>query len=148
MRPGSSGRKGRLEILLDANIFLEVELAERHAGACKSLLGKVRDDAISAAITDFHIDSILLVMEGYGKGWRELAIFLASLLRYKGLSIHSVGLGGRMRAVSMMRDYGLDFDDAIAAQALKELSIDTIVSYDDDFDSVGWVKRRTPEDLL
>jgi predicted nucleic acid-binding protein len=25
---------------------------------------------------------------------------------------------------------------------------DIIVSYDDDFDSVAWVKRRTPEDLL
>lgn len=47
-----------------------------------------------------------------------------------------------------MRDYGLDFDDALAVQALKELSIETIVSYDDDFDSVNCVKRRAPEDLL
>ncbi|MEM2226187.1 MAG: type II toxin-antitoxin system VapC family toxin [Candidatus Bathyarchaeia archaeon] len=137
-----------MEMLLDANIFLEVELAERHAEACKALLGKVRDGLIKSAITDFHVDSIALVMEGYGRGWRELATFLASLLRYKGLRIYPVGLGGRMRAVAAMRDYGLDFDDAIAVQALKELSIDTIVSYDDDFDSVDWVKRRTPEDLL
>jgi predicted nucleic acid-binding protein len=40
-----------------------------------------------------------------------------------------------------MKDYGLDFDDALAVQALKDLSADTIVSYDEDFDSVGWVKR-------
>lgn len=46
-----------------------------------------------------------------------------------------------------MRDYGLDFDDALAVQALKELSTETIVSYDDDFDSVSWVKRRVPEDI-
>ncbi|MEM1575759.1 MAG: hypothetical protein QW682_07530 [Nitrososphaerota archaeon] len=54
-----------------------------------------------------------------------------------------MGLSGRIKATYFMRDYGLDFDDALAIQALKELSIDTIVSYDD-FDSVQWVKRRTP----
>ncbi|MEM2416904.1 MAG: hypothetical protein QW755_06505 [Nitrososphaerota archaeon] len=59
-----------------------------------------------------------------------------------------MGLSGRIKATYFMRDYGLDFDDALAIQALKELSIDTIVSYDDDFDSVQWVKRRTPEELL
>jgi predicted nucleic acid-binding protein len=47
-----------------------------------------------------------------------------------------------------MKDYNLDFDDALAVQALKELLIDTIISYDDDFDSVKWVKRCTPEELL
>jgi len=38
-----------------------------------------------------------------------------------------------------MRDYGLDFDDAIVVQALKELSSRTIVSYVVHFDSVDWV---------
>jgi predicted nucleic acid-binding protein len=47
-----------------------------------------------------------------------------------------------------MKDYGLNFDDALAVQALKELSTDTIVSYDDDFDLVEGVKRRIPEDML
>lgn len=136
------------ELLLDSNIFLEIELAEQHAEACKLFLSKVRDGFIKSVITDFHVDSIITVMENYGKGWKELAIFLASLLRYKGLRIHPMGLSGRIKATYFMRDYGLDFDDALAIQALKELSIDTIVSYDDDFDSVQWVKRRTPEELL
>jgi predicted nucleic acid-binding protein len=136
------------EVLLDSNIFLEVELAEQHAEACKRLLGKIRDGDIKSAITDFHVDSIVVVMESYGKEWREIALFLASLLRYKGLRIHSMNLGSRIRATSLMKEYNLDFDDALAAQALKELSIDTIISYDDDFDSVKWIKRRIPEELL
>ena len=150
MRPERSDRRmlSSIGMLLDANVFLEVELAERHAEACKALLRKVRDGIIISAITDFHVDSIALIMESHGKGWKGLALFFASLLRYKGLRIHPVGLNGRIRAISMMRDYGLDFDDAIAVQAIRELSIDTIVSYDDDFDSVDWVKRRTPESLL
>jgi predicted nucleic acid-binding protein len=47
-----------------------------------------------------------------------------------------------------MKDYSLNFDDALAVQALKELPADTIVSYDDNFDSVEWIKRRTPENTL
>jgi len=47
-----------------------------------------------------------------------------------------------------MRDYGLDYDDALAVQALKELSTKVIISYDEDFDSVDWVKRCTPEELI
>jgi predicted nucleic acid-binding protein len=57
-------------------------------------------------------------------------------------------LGGRIKATSLMKDYGLDFDNALVAQALRELSMDTIVSYDNNFDSVNWIKRRTPEELL
>lgn len=135
-------------MLIDSNVFLEAELAEEHGEACKQLLEKLRDGVLKAAITDFQVDSVVIVMENYGKGWKEVGLFLALLLRYKGLQVYPLALISRIRATSFMRDYGLDFDDALAVQALKELSTDTIVSYDDDFDSVDWVKRLTPEDLL
>ncbi|MEM2843114.1 MAG: PIN domain-containing protein [Candidatus Bathyarchaeia archaeon] len=134
-------------MLLDSNIFLEVELAEQHAEACKRFLRKVRDGVIKSAVTEFHIDSIAVVMKNYGKNWKELALFLASLLRYKGLTIHQISLGNRIKATSFMKDYGLDYDGTLAAQAL-DLSADTIVSYDEDFNSVDWIKRQAPEDLL
>lgn len=87
-------------------------------------------------------------MENYGKGWKDLAVFLASLFLYKGLMVYPVGMGGRLKAVHLMRDYGLDFDDALALQAMRELAIRTLVSYDRDFDSVDWVRRVTPESLV
>lgn len=149
MRLGGSGpgRPSDTALLIDSNIFLEVALGEQHAEACKRFLRRVEDGSIKSAITDFHVDSIVVVMENYGKTWKDLVLFLASLLRYRGLQIHPMGLGGRIRATFIMKDYGLDFDDALAVQALKELSTETIVSYDDDFDSVSWVKRRVPEDI-
>lgn len=134
-------------MLLDSNVSLEVELAQKRALACRRLLGKVRDGAVKAAITDFHVDSVASVMENYGKGWKELALFFASLLRYKGLMVYPLGMGSRMKATSLMRNHGLDFDDALAIRALEELSMDTIVSYDEDLDSVPWVKRKVPEEL-
>lgn len=150
MKPEKSDlrRLSNTRVLLDSNIFLEVELAEKHAEACKRLLGMVRDGALKAAITDFHVDSIVVVMESYGKSWKEIAVFLTSLLRYKELKIHSMSLSSEIKATSFMKDYGLNFDDALAVQALKELSTDTIVSYDNDFDFVNWAKRKTPETLL
>ncbi len=135
-------------MLIDANIFLEVELAQEHAAACKSFLGRVRDGLVRAAITDFHVDSIALIMENYGRNWKDLALFLASLFLYKGLVIYPIGMGGRLKATHLMKDYGLDFDDALALQAMRDLSIETLVSYDRDFDSIDWVRRITPENLM
>jgi len=45
-----------------------------------------------------------------------------------------------------MRDYGLDYDDALAVQVLKDLSTSVIISHDEDFDSVDWIKRCVPEE--
>jgi len=150
MKPEKLGQEKILSnvVLIDSNIFLEVELAESHADACKRFLGKVRDGLIKSAITDFHIDSIVIVMENYGKRWKDIALFLVSLLRYKGLRIHTMGLSGHIKSTLIMRDYGLDFNDALAVQALKDLSTNVIVSYDEDFDSINWIKRYIPEELV
>jgi len=136
------------EVLIDANIFLEAELAETHGPACKQFLEKVRDGEIKAAITDFHVDSVVIVMEKYGKEWSEICLFLASLLRYRGLRVHPLSLVSRIKSTSFMKDYGITFDDALAVQALKEISSNTIVSYDEDFNSIEWIKRQIPEDFM
>ncbi len=147
MKPPASGPEKRqgIEALLDSNILLEVLLAQQHSEACKNILLLVRDGRLRAAITDFHIDSIVLVMENYGRGWQDILTFLASLFSYRGLTIHTLGMHSRIRAAAIMRDHNLDYDDALAVQALKELSIDKIISYDDDFDRVDWVHRIIPE---
>ena len=114
-----SGKPLSIDVLLDANVFLEAELAETHGQACRLFLGKVRDGEIKAAITDFHVDSVVIVMEKYGQKWSEISLFLASLLRYRGLSVYPLSLVSRIKATSLMRDYSLNFDDALAVQALR-----------------------------
>ncbi|MEM1914658.1 MAG: hypothetical protein QXG90_03320 [Candidatus Nezhaarchaeales archaeon] len=42
------------------------------------------DGFIKSAITDSHADSIVIVVEDYGKSWKNMATFLASLLRLRG----------------------------------------------------------------
>lgn len=135
-------------ILLDSNIFLEVEALGSRKEVCKKLLAEVKDGHLESSITDFHVDSIAIVMENHGKKWKDVATFLNSLHQYEGLRIHKLNLANKIRATSYMRENKLDFDDALAAQALEELSTRTISSYDDDFDSVDWIERKTPRDIL
>jgi predicted nucleic acid-binding protein len=87
-------------------------------------------------------------MENYGKNWNDIKTFLSSLLGYKGINIHFTTLLDRITATNFMKDFGVDFDDALILQAMKKKGIVNIISYDKDFDMVSDIKRVLPENLL
>ncbi|RLI18123.1 hypothetical protein DRO49_02650 [Candidatus Bathyarchaeota archaeon] len=148
MRRGESGLRdlGEGELyFIDSNIFLELELDEEHAAACGALLRALRDGALRGVTTLFHIDSILIVMEQYGGGPRELRLFLSSLLAYKGLRVLPLSLPDRIRATGYMEQLDLDFDDALTYHAMRKLGVKKIVSYDHDFDKIAEIERIEPE---
>jgi len=136
------------EFLIDANIFLEVELGQRKAYPCEEVLRKFHRGDLKGMALDFAVDTIVIIMENYGKKYNEIRTFLSSLLGYKGLSIHFSTLLDRIMATTYMKNFGLDFDDALALRAMKENGIVNIISHDKDFDKVPDVKRVTPESLL
>lgn len=86
-------------------------------------------------------------MENYKLTWKEIATFLLSLLNYKGLNVQSMTLSSKIQATSHMREYSLDFDDALAYQCMVENDITKIISYDRHFDGLGAIKRIVPEEL-
>jgi len=134
--------------LIDANIFLEVELGGENSPACEQFLRKVRNAKFEAITTDFIVDSIIIVMENYKKTWHDLRKFLGSILLFKGLKIHYLSIPDRITSTRHIEQYGLDFDDATAYQAMKAHKIKEIVSYDEHFDKIRDIKRRTPQELL
>ena len=138
----------RAKYLVDANIFLEVQLNQQKADACERVLRKFCVGELEGLIVDFAIDTIVIVMENYGKGADEIRTFLSSLMGYKGLSIYLSSLLDRIAATDHMRKHGLDFDDALTLQAMKENQIEEIISYDKDFDKVPSVRRIQPESLI
>ena len=151
MRPVRSGRpkqSRRADYLVDANIFLELELGQERADTCEEVLRKFCSGELQGLLLDFAVDSIVIIMESHGKGWEDIRTFLSSLLGYKGLYVYYSSLLDRIMATDHMRSYGLDFDDALALQAMKESGIRYIVSYDKDFDKVPDIKRLKPESLL
>ena len=135
-------------MFIDSNIFLEVELAQTHGKASRAFLKMIQSGRLKGYTTTFHLDNVAIIMENYGKSWRDIAIFLTSLLQYKGLTIYLSSIYDRIKATEIMRDEGLDFDDALAAYIVKKLKLKTIISYDTDFDRVDWLERKIPEDLI
>ena len=132
---------------VDSNVFLELELDQEHADECEVFLNKVRRGVLRAITTGFHIDSILIIMENYGKSPSDLETFLSSLLGYKGLEIYLLSILDRISAIRWMDKLNLDLDDAIAYYVMKRLNIDKIVSYDKHFDSVKDITRLEPSQL-
>ena len=135
-------------MFVDSNIFLEVQLAQKHSETSKKFLKMVQTGRLKAYTTDFHLDNVVIVMEKYGKSWRDIAIFLTSLLQYKGLTIYPLMIYDKIKTTEIMRDVGLDFDDALAVYLAKRLNLKIIVSYDSHFDKIDWLKRKTPEDFI
>ena len=132
----------------DSNIFLEDQLAQKHSETSKKFLKMVQSGRLKAYTTDFHLDNVVIVMEKYGKSWRDIAIFLTSLLQYKGLTIYPLMIYDKIKTTEIMRDEGLDFDDALAVYLAKRLNLKVIVSYDSHFDKIDWLKRKIPEDFI
>jgi predicted nucleic acid-binding protein len=133
---------------VDANIFLELQLDQQKADVCGKVLRKFSVGGLKGLLVDFAIDTIVIVMENYGKGVNEIRTFLSSLMGYKGLSIHFSSLIDRIIATNHMRNHGLGFDDALTLHAMKENGINKIISYDRDYEKVPFVKRVQPESLL
>ncbi|MDI6640468.1 MAG: type II toxin-antitoxin system VapC family toxin [Methanocellales archaeon] len=133
--------------LVDANIFLEVELGQPKGMHSKDVLSRFKDGELRGMITDFHVDAVIVVMENYKLGWRDIAIFLSGLLRYEGLTVQPMTLGSRISATSHMKNFGLNFDDALAYQCMMENGIEKILSYDADFDVLPDIQRVDPKEI-
>ncbi|MBI5046902.1 type II toxin-antitoxin system VapC family toxin [Candidatus Micrarchaeota archaeon] len=134
--------------LLDTNIFLEVILKQQRSEECKNLLYKILSGEVTVVITDFSIYSIVIRMEHENRDVDQIKKFLLSLSNYRGLTIHSLSLHEKILATSLMKEYKLDFDDALQAQAALSNEVKEIISFDDDFDTISTIKRVVPSDLL
>ncbi len=135
-------------VLVDANIFLELELEQSKSGECKAFLRRVASGNLEAVTTDFVLDSVAAVMEDRSASPDDIKRFLSSLLFYKGLVIHNLGLKGRIQATEEMEKSKLDFDDATSVAAMRKLGLKDIISLDSDFDRVSDIRRIDPKTAL
>jgi len=130
--------------LIDANIFLEVELKQKRHPECRAYLEKVRDGTVNAITTNFIVDTISILMDNAGCEPDQVRRFILSFLKYKGLSIYDLTLSDRVIATRYMDQHKLDFDDATACAAAVALGEKEIVSMDRHFDRVEGIQRIEP----
>ncbi len=135
-------------MLLDTNILLELELNQEKAQDCADLLEAIKEGKINAYITDFTLDSILLIMERYQKKSTDLRRFLLSLHLLKSLSIYNLSFLDKINATYLMEKYSLDMDDAFIAQALISNNDPLLISFDSDFDNMKTITRKEPAEIL
>jgi len=128
-------------MLIDTNIFLEVQLNQEKAQEASEILEAVSKNSIQAYVTDFTIDSIVIIMEHYNKSPAEIKRFLVSLLAYEGLDFYQLSIFDKIKATEHMSSLQLDFDDACMYQTMQVLKITTIASFDADFDKIPSIKR-------
>lgn len=121
-------------LLIDTNIFLEVMLAQTKRKACMEFLNSVREGKRKAAVTDFTIYSIMIILDGRGK-LRELDRFLRSLSMYKGLTPYATSLEDKVDAVELAASGEFDVDDAVQYASARSLRAKAVVSLDKDFDN-------------
>jgi len=134
--------------LIDANIFLELQLEQAKSAECKEFLSLVSDGKVEAATTDFILDSIAVVMEDKKAAPEDIRKFFVSLSLFKGLYIHNLDLRGRIAAAQKMAKEDLDFDDSTSVVAMEELKIKEIVSFDRDFAGVKGIVRVEPNEAI
>jgi len=121
-------------LLIDTNIFLEVMLGQIKSKACVEFLTDVRTGRHKAAVTDFTIYSIMIILDGCGK-LRELDRFLRSLSAYKGLTVYATSLEDKVDAVELAANGEFDVDDAVQYASARRLRVKAVVSLDRDFDN-------------
>ena len=131
-------------MLIDANIFLEVLLEQEKSENCKAFLRKVLEGNISAIVSSFTIDSIILSMTRNNIKKEKIRLFLLSLSKYKGLRIYQVSIKDRINSLDLMSKYNLDYEDALILQSAISLKFTKIISFDKHFDKIKEIKRVEP----
>ncbi|MBI2632041.1 type II toxin-antitoxin system VapC family toxin [Candidatus Pacearchaeota archaeon] len=131
-------------MLVDANIFLEFLLNQERAKEAVIFLNKILIGNISAYISSFTIDSIILTLYRNKIKIEDMRIFLKKLLRSKGFDIYQLTMKDRFLAFHHLEEYGLDYEDAITLQCALSAGCKEIVSFDSDFDKVKEIKRIEP----
>ncbi len=132
---------------IDANTFLEIELADARKEECESLLEKVAQNKSIALTSDFILCSILieLIKKSTIKKARDFITFLETV---KSIEIYQPALKTLFIALNKMEKYDLDFDDALVVACMLENKIKTLVSFDKHFDKVKEIKRVEPGRIL
>ena len=134
--------------VIDANIFLELQLDQKKADDCQVFLEAVQKGRIECFVTDLVLDSILIILEDRGRAPSELQGFLASVASFRGLRLYFLTLLDRLEATKIMSASRLDFEDSTLVRAARRLRVEGIVSFDRDFDRVKDLKRLEPSELV
>jgi len=128
---------------VDSNIWLELLLDQQRANEVRQFLQIVHMDEI--ALTEFTLYSIGIITCRLNKE-DIFATFLSDIMEDTGIKRIALSLADLRNLPIIMREQGLDFDDAYQYVAARNNDL-ILVSFDKDFDRTD-LKRTTPATAL
>lgn len=133
---------------IDANIFLEIQLNDEKSGECKEFIRKIDANKIDAVTSDFIVYTCLIQIFNKTKSPEKMNNFMTFLTNLEKLEIIRPSQAVISKAVENTKKYKLDFDDALVVACVTENKIDSLVSFDKDFDKVEDLKRVEPKNIV
>jgi uncharacterized protein len=132
---------------VDTNIFLRYLTRDdpAKAEACYQLLEKARKNEIALATSESVIAEIVFVLASprlYNLSRMDIRARLYPLLTLEGLKLPD--RRKFIRALDLYTSHTIDFEDALTVAEMESLQIETLYSYDLDFDKVEGIQRSEP----
>jgi len=142
-------RRGLLYV--DSNIFLYPVIYKpetvKEARESKNFLLKISEGFVEACTATITWDEVVWVVRKIF-GLKPSIELGRKLLEFPNLKLLNVKRSVVLRAQKLMEKYGIKPRDAIHAATALENGVETIVSYDRDFDKLEEIKRLDPRNLL
>lgn len=133
---------------IDTNVFIRYLTGDDKlkAEATIKLMEEIESGEMEVTTCEAVIAEIVFVLSSrsqYALTPQEIRDKVAPILALKGLRIKNKKL--YLDALDIYATYkDLDFEDALCIADMKQRRIDTIISYDTDFDQIPELKRREP----
>ncbi len=131
-------------ILVDTNVFMELVFGRSRAIECRVMLNRMSEGEVSGVVTRFSVHAVEAILGGKAKD--KLNPFLRGLEQTQGLSIYETSTTDEIAASMVMEKIKRDFDDSLQYYVAKKLGVESIVSFDKDFDGLD-IPRREPKDI-
>ena len=130
-------------ILVDTNVFLELMLNQKQAESCRQFLEAISSGRIEAVISRFSIHAI----ESAIRAPEVLTTFIVNIDNSTGMYVYETNNSDELAASLLMKETGLDFDDALKYFIAKKTGSSAIVSFDRHFDKMD-LPRIIPGEAL
>lgn len=134
---------------LDTNIFVKAFVLDEdhpeYTQKCKELIRNLIYDKLEGYTSSIHINETAIVLERSYKAKREtIANDLLQLVDLESLKIKNKPILQRALLIYLTAKSEVSLADAYAVAEAEELRLETIMSYDTDFDQFSHMRRIEP----
>ena len=135
------------EMFVDTNVFIRHVTQDDPDQAARAykFLKQIEEGTLEARTSESVVVEIVQVLSSkrlYALPPDEIRVNLVAILSMRGLRLENKRT--ILKALDLYASSGIDFVDALNVAHMQRLRIDTIISFDRDFDRIPDIRRRDP----